>query len=48
MVNVEGTGKIALQSSEISLKKAHQIGKKLGTWNESRCDEVVFAHKFVQ
>ena len=32
-----GNSKITLQSSEISLKKAHRIGKKkLGTWTRVR------------
>lgn len=49
MVSVEGTGKINLQSAQISLKKAHQIGqKKLRTWNESRHDEDKLAHKLTR
>jgi AbrB family looped-hinge helix DNA binding protein len=49
VVSVEGTGKITLLSSEISLKKAHQIGqKKLRTWNESRHDEDKLAHNLAR
>jgi len=49
MVSVEGTGRITLQSSEISLKKAQQIGReKLRTWNESRHDEDKLAHKLAR
>lgn len=49
VVNVEGTGKITLQSSEMSLKRAHQVGrKKLGAWKESRHDEDKLAYRLAR
>jgi hypothetical protein len=49
VVTVEGTGKITLQSSEASLKKAQQIGrKKLRSWRESRHDEDKLAHELAR
>jgi len=49
VVTVEGTGKITLQSSEASLKRAQQVGrKKLRSWRESRHDEDKLAHELAR
>ncbi len=49
VVTVEGIGKITLQSSEASLKKAQQIGRrKLSGWREDQHEEEKLALKLAR
>lgn len=46
LITVEGVGKIGLQSAEVKLRKAQQIGrKKLSSWREGRHEEDKLAQK---
>ncbi len=49
LVTVEGVGKITLQSTEVTLKKAQRVGrKKLRSWSESRHEEDRLAHELAR
>ncbi len=49
VVTVEGTGKISLQSTEMNLRKAQQIGRrKLSSWSEARHEEDKLALKLAR
>lgn len=49
VITVEGAGKIALQSAEISLKRAQEIGrKKLQSWIENKHEEDKLAHRLAR
>jgi AbrB family looped-hinge helix DNA binding protein len=49
VVKVEGEGKISLQSIEMNLRKAQQIGRrKLSSWREGRHEEDKLALKLAR
>jgi len=49
VVTVEGAGKITLQSAEMLLKRAQEIGRrKLGSWTESKHEEDKLAYRLAR
>ena len=49
LVTVEGAGKITLQSAEMTLKRAQEIGRrKLRSWTESKHEEDKLAYRLAR